>query len=356
MGPRTLDLAAYPRRAHFDYFRQMANPYVSVTASCDITALRRLTQEKGLPFFLTVLHCAINAANAVPELRQRIRRDGIVEYDRCLSSHTVALPDGTYCYCTLDCTQPLGMFLPAAQAEVARVKAAPSLDDGADPDELFFVSSLPWLTFTAISLPTPTPADSNPRITFGKFTQEGDRVLLPVNLTANHALVDGLHLAAFFDGMAQRAAHPEDFALHCNGRYYRDFLGELLDGDEAKIDAVHDAKLAAYPALFHRIRENTALFSLLQTLRADYHTALVTSATRCSVEAILRYFHRENCFDLLLTNVEVPHKKPAPDGFLMAMEHFGVAPADTIIFEDSPEGIQAAQASGAPYLLVREIR
>ena len=94
----------------------------------------------------------------------------------------------------------------------------------------------------------------------------------------------------------------------------------------------------------------------LQTLRADYHTALVTSATRCSVEAILRYFHRENCFDLLLTNVEVPHKKPAPDGFLMAMEHFGVAPADTIIFEDSPEGIQAAQASGAPYLLVREIR
>ena len=41
-----LDLAAYPRRAHFDYFRQMTNPYLSVTASCDITALRRLTQER----------------------------------------------------------------------------------------------------------------------------------------------------------------------------------------------------------------------------------------------------------------------------------------------------------------------
>ena len=109
----------------------------------------------------------------------------------------------------------------------------------------------------------------------------------------------------------------EDFALHCNGRYYRDFLGELLGGDEAKIDAVHDAKLAAYPALFHRIRENTALFSLLQTLRADYHTALVTSATRCSVEAILRYFHRENCFDrtaslwLWSTSVLPPPTRPS---------------------------------------------
>ena len=39
-------------------------------AGCDITALRRLTQERGLPFFLTVLHCAINAANAVPELER----------------------------------------------------------------------------------------------------------------------------------------------------------------------------------------------------------------------------------------------------------------------------------------------
>lgn len=36
-------------------------------------------------------------------------------------------------------------------------------------------------------------------------------MLLPVNLTANHALVDGLHLAAFFDGMALRAAHPEEY-------------------------------------------------------------------------------------------------------------------------------------------------
>ena len=206
MEPRTLDLAAYPRRAHFDYFRQMANPYVSVTAPCDVTALRRLTQERGLPFFLTVLHCAINAANAVPELRQRIRGEGIVEYDRCLSSHTVALPDGTYCYCTLDCAQPLGAFLPAAQAEVARVKAAPSLDDGADPDELFFVSSLPWLTFSAISLPTPTPADSNPRITWGRWHRQEGRTLLPMTLLANHALVDGIHIARFYENLDRELA------------------------------------------------------------------------------------------------------------------------------------------------------
>ena len=132
-------------------------------------------------------------------------------YARCPSSHTVALPDGTYCYCSLEVDRPFREFLPYAAAEQERVKAAPTLEDGEDGESLFFVSCVPWLSYTALTQPTPTPADSNPRITFGKFTQEGDRVLLPVNLTANHALVDGLHLAAFFDGMAQRAAHPEEY-------------------------------------------------------------------------------------------------------------------------------------------------
>ena len=206
MEPRTLDLAAYPRRAHFDYFRQMANPYVSVTAPCDITALRRLTQERGLPFFLTVLHCAINAANAVPELRQRIRGEGIVEYDRCLSSHTVALPDGTYCYCSLEVDRPFREFLPYAAAEQERVKAAPNLEDGEDGESLFFVSCVPWLSYTALTQPTPTPADSNPRITWGRWHRQEGRTLLPMTLLANHALVDGIHIARFYENLDRELA------------------------------------------------------------------------------------------------------------------------------------------------------
>lgn len=206
MDCRFLDLSGDPRRAHFDYFRAMANPYVSVTAECDITRLHEAVKERGWPFFLTALHCAVNAANAVPELRRRIRGEQVVEYDRCLSSHTVALEDGSYCYCVLDCAGPLAEFLPEAQAKVEQAKQAPSLDDGADPDALFFLSSLPWISFTSLSLPTPSPADSNPRITFGKFFRRKGRVLLPVNLTVNHALADGLHMAAFFRGLEARAA------------------------------------------------------------------------------------------------------------------------------------------------------
>ena len=43
----------------------------------------------------------------------------------------------------------------------------------------------------SLELPTPVPADSNPRITWGKYAQEGERVTMPVSLLANHALVVG---------------------------------------------------------------------------------------------------------------------------------------------------------------------
>ena len=201
---RFVDMSGDPRQAQFDYFRTMASPYVSVTVPCDITPLRAAVKARGLPFFLTLLHTAIGAANDVPELRRRIKGDRVAEYDRCLSSHTVALENGAYCYCTLDCAMPLDEFLPYAQEQVARAVRAPEMDDGENPDELYFVSSLPWLSFTALSLPVPNPADSNVRITFGKFYEQDGKILLPLNLTAHHALADGIHLARFYEAFDRR--------------------------------------------------------------------------------------------------------------------------------------------------------
>lgn len=199
---RQIDLSNDPRRAQFDYFCNFRDPYVSVTVPVDITRLC----ERGTPLFLSYLWCAIRAANAVPELRRRIDGDRVVEYDRCLSSHTVALPNGSYCYCTLDCEKPFDEFLPYAQAETERAKRAASLTDGADAAQLFFVTALPWLPFSSLSLPVPEPPDSNVRISFGGITEQNGRSLLPVNLTAHHALADGIHLSRFFAAMQERIA------------------------------------------------------------------------------------------------------------------------------------------------------
>ena len=201
-----VDLSRDPRRDQFAYFQTLANPYVGVTVQVDVTELAERCRERGVSFFLAVLYAAVRAANAVPELRRRIRGDRVVEYDRCPSSHTAALPDGTYCYCRLEADRPFGEFLPYAAAEQARVKEAPSLEDGEDGESLFFVSCVPWLSYTALTQPTPTPADSNPRITWGRWHRKEGRTLLPMTLLANHALVDGIHIARFYENLERETA------------------------------------------------------------------------------------------------------------------------------------------------------
>lgn len=70
----------------------------------------------------------------------------------------------------------------------------------------FFVTTLPWISYSSLIQPVPMPADSHPRISWGKyFTQEG-RVLLPLSVLCHHALVDGIHIAAFYQALDREIA------------------------------------------------------------------------------------------------------------------------------------------------------
>ena len=201
MQRHVLDLEHYPRKAHFDYFRTMAFPYVGLTAPVDITGLLAAVQRRQHPLFLTLCYGVTRGANQIPELRQRIAGDRIVQYDWCRSSHTEALPDGTYCYCTLDSRPDYPDFLTAARAAQARARANPTLEDGAESEELFFVSCLPRVSYTGLVQPVPSPADSNPRITWGKYQRRKGKIELPLSILCHHALVDGRQLAQFYDAV-----------------------------------------------------------------------------------------------------------------------------------------------------------
>lgn len=198
MDYRAIDWESYPRKAHFAYFSAMADPYAGVTAPVDVTGFLAACRERRVPFFLSFLWCAGRAANAVPQLRQRIVDGRPVEFSSCDTSHTVLRADGTYCYCRLDCTRPFGEFLPQAVGRQEEAKAGGDLDDGEDALSLLFVSTLPWVGYTALRQPAPAPADSNPRITWGRYDEAGGRIAMPVTLLVNHALVDGAHMGRFY--------------------------------------------------------------------------------------------------------------------------------------------------------------
>lgn len=198
MDYKLIDMEHYVRRKHFDYFRSMAFPYVGVTVNVDVTEFVQKAKAEKLPFFLSFCYCVAQAANAVQEFRQRIKDDGIIQYDWCQTSHTVALDDGSYCYCTLESNMSFREYLPKAEAAQALAKTRRQLEDGEDGDSLLFISCLPFLSYTSLVQPVPSPADSNPRITWGKYFEQEGRLYLPVSVLCHHALVDGLHISRFY--------------------------------------------------------------------------------------------------------------------------------------------------------------
>lgn len=200
MNYKLLDMDQYKRKEHFAYFSHMAYPYVGITVNVDISDWLTIIKEKDLPFFHSFLYAVTNAANKVREFRQRIINDGqIIEFEKCLSSYTVARPDETYCYCQVDGDMPYIDFLSCAKAAQNKVLNEGDLDDGDEVLQLFFVSSLPWLSYTSIVQPVPVPADSNPRITWGRYFVQNQRTMIPLSLLCHHALVDGIHFSQFYE-------------------------------------------------------------------------------------------------------------------------------------------------------------
>lgn len=198
---REIDLSQSPRKAHYDHFRHLPNPHVGVTVDVDVTDLVRVCKEKDWSFYLAFIRVAALAANAVPELRRRLKGEGIVEYDSCGTSHIELLENGTYCYCTLrhDPAQSWADYMAYAAKERDRARAGASIQEDAEVDSLLFITSLPWLHYSAFVQPTGGPDDCNPRISWGKYAPDHrGRLMLPVTLLAHHSLVDGLQLAQFY--------------------------------------------------------------------------------------------------------------------------------------------------------------
>lgn len=196
---KIIDLETYPRRSHFEYFGAMAFPYVGLTAKVDVTNLIKFAKMRGGSTFHAILWAAAKAANYVPELRQRIVDGQIVEFEHCNIGYTVAREDHTFCNCYTETRMSLEDFLVDAKRRQAEaVKQSGFFNPAEDETGLIFTSCVPWVEFTQVVQPVPSPGDCNPRIVFGKYIRENEKTLMPLHIQCNHALVDGYHISEFF--------------------------------------------------------------------------------------------------------------------------------------------------------------
>lgn len=147
-------------------------------------------------------------------------------------------------------------------------------------------------------------------------------------------------------------------------------LRDMQDRPDAPADAVardalarrlHAAKNAHYAHLVRegRIPARPGVCRLMDELAAaGVAQAVVTTTSRANVDALFPHLLGAQWLGRFATVVcaeDAPLKKPHPQAYALALQRTGVAPADALAIEDSPNGLHAAAAAGVACLITRSL-
>ena len=91
---------------------------------------------------------------------------------------------------------------------------------------------------------------------------------------------------------------------------------------------------------------------LAEAQAAGMPCVVASSSHRTHVEGWLGRTAIRHHFEFVRSRDDVERAKPFPDLFLSAAEGLGLAPEETLVLEDSSNGLRAALAAGAPCVIV----
>lgn len=196
-----VDLAKWPRRKHYEFYRDYDQPFFGIATDVCVTNLYRHTKTSaGRSFFLATLFESLRAANQIDELKLRLRHDGVWRHDRIHAGSTVLRANETFGFGYFEFVDEYDEFERRGRQEIEAVRSADTLEPLAERDDVIHYSVLPWIRFTSFTHARRSSAlDSVPKIVFGKRFERGNDLWMPVAVDAHHALVDGLHVARFLE-------------------------------------------------------------------------------------------------------------------------------------------------------------
>ena len=134
--------------------------------------------------------------------------------------------------------------------------------------------------------------------------------------------------------------------------FARTYAPEHLAAVEASLDRIHARKSAIYARMIddRRARLRTGVERLLEDAASrGLKVALVTTTSIANAEALvianLELAGLEK-IDAIVGGEAIVNRKPAPDIYLAALQRLGLPASRCIAFEDSANGLRAAEAAG----------
>ncbi len=174
-------------------------------------------------------------------------------------------------------------------------------------------------------------------------------VIFDFNGTLSH---DEPILLAIFQKLFAEYGRPlsaEEYFDELAGRSDPEIVRTWLGADHPAVDEVIERRVERYREL--AADGSTVPEEVREAVRYAAErvpVAVVSGAARAEVEPVLEAAGLAGHVRVLVAAEDVPHGKPAPDGYLRALELLGggLVASEVLVFEDTEAGVAAAKAAG----------
>ena len=201
MEYKEIDIDTWPRKAHFNFFKELDMPFFNMTAKLEVSSVKKLSKSLNTSFTLTLLHIIIKEINNIEDFRVRIKNGKPVLLDKIHVGSTVPALQSTFLYAKLNFHHELKSFVEAAEETISDTVKENLLKPNDGIDMIYF-TSIPWVSYTHIShAKNIDKNDFIPRIAIGKYTKHGDSISIPLSIEVNHAVCDGYHVGLLYQNI-----------------------------------------------------------------------------------------------------------------------------------------------------------
>lgn len=206
-----LDLNTWKRKNQYELFKEMDYPHFNICANVDITKFYNYIKANQLPFLISMVYVVSKATNDIEEFKYRMRDNKVVIHEKVSPAFTIMSDDEVFGFCPVEYEEDYQIFLERAKYEIQKSKEHISVEDEPNKDDMIYLTSIPWVSFTAVQHPIHmSPVDSIPRIAWGKYFEENGIIKIPVSVQAHHSMMDGLHVGKYFMKLQEILNNPQD--------------------------------------------------------------------------------------------------------------------------------------------------
>ncbi len=203
-----INLETWERRDHFLCYLGTDFPYIFVTADVDVTRLHAFTRRHGISFYLAMVYAATAVANGIENFRYRIA-DGKPCLLDCIHPGFTHLRSGSELFVIVEPEaaapdESMVEFCRRARTQADRPVANHGMGALKGRLDVIIYSSMPWVRYTQFIRPVAKIGqDSTPKISWGRFERQGERLVMPFSLQVHHGLMDGYHLGLYFQRLQE---------------------------------------------------------------------------------------------------------------------------------------------------------